>query len=72
MAKKKKAKRKKAKKKSLKQHAKELHSVGKKYAKSTKKLAVLHRHQKARKEIKKQIDRIEKSLKKMAKLAGRL
>ena len=68
---KKKAK-KKAKNKSLKHHAKELHAIGKRYTKHALNMSVIHRHQRARKEIKKQIDRIEKSLKKLAKLAGRV
>ncbi len=73
---KKKAKRKKAKKskkkKSLKHHAKELHAIGKKYTKHALSMSIIHRHQRARKEIKKQIDKIEKSLKKLVKLAGRV
>ena len=58
--------------KSLKQHAKELHSIGKKYAKHALSLSILHSQAKARKEMKKQIKTIEKSLEKLAKLAGRI
>ena len=79
MAKKKKAKRKvkkkakkKAKKKSLKHHAKELHAIGKRYTKHALGISVLHKQEKTRKEIKKQLQRIEKNLKKIMKLAGRV
>jgi hypothetical protein len=78
MAKRKKVKKrtkkakKKAKKKSLKQHAKEFHAIGKKYTKNAMKISVLHRRERAQKEIKKQIAKLEKSLKKIAKLAGRM
>lgn len=62
----------KKKKKSLKQHAKELHSIGQKYTKHAARLSILHRDKKARNEIKKQITKIEQSIKKLKKLAGRV
>ncbi|MBD3303765.1 hypothetical protein GF343_01345 [Candidatus Woesearchaeota archaeon] len=68
----KKAKKSKKKKKSLKHHAKELHDIGKKYTKHALDLNVLHKQEKTRKEIKKQIQKIEKNLKKLMNLAGKV
>jgi hypothetical protein len=72
MAKKKKKAKKSKKKKSLKHHAKELHDIGKKYTKHALSISVLHKQEKTRKEIKKQLQKIEKNLKKLMKLAGRV
>ncbi len=76
MAKKKKKAKTKAKKskkkKSLKRHAKELHAIGKRYTKHALSISVLHKQEKTRKEIKKQLQKIEKNLKKLMKLAGRV